>query len=58
LRSTWQIGASVSGEPAEGIARITPSLLEIFSGLFEEEFLSLYEETYRQGAEELAAGGS
>lgn len=43
---------------AEGIARITPSLLEIFSGLFEEEFLSLYEETYRQGAEGLAARGS
>jgi AcrR family transcriptional regulator len=36
---------------AEGIARLTPSLLEIFSGLFEEEFLKIYEDTYRLGAD-------
>lgn len=41
---------------AEGIARLTPSLLEIFSGLFEEEFLKIYEDTYRLGAEGLGAG--
>jgi AcrR family transcriptional regulator len=41
---------------AEGIARLTPSLLEIFSGLFEEEFLKIYEETYRLGADGLEAG--
>mgnify|MGYP006200046755 CR=1 FL=1 len=43
---------------AGGIAQLTPSLLEIFSGLFEEQFLTMYQETYRQGAEGLAAGGS
>ena len=41
---------------AEGIARLTPSLLEIFSGLFEEEFLKIYEDTYRLGAVGLNAG--
>ncbi|HEU4895732.1 MAG TPA: hypothetical protein VFT85_07830, partial [Acidimicrobiia bacterium] len=41
---------------AEGIARLTPSLLEIFSGLFEEEFLNIYRDTYRLGADGLAAG--
>jgi hypothetical protein len=40
---------------AEGIARLTPSLLEIFSGLFEEEFLKIYEDTYRLGADGLTA---
>ena len=38
---------------AEGIARLTPTLLEIFSGLFEEEFLEKVTETYRAGAEEV-----
>lgn len=31
---------------AEGIARLTPSLLEIFSGLFDEETLAMVRETY------------
>lgn len=31
---------------AEGIARLTPSLLEIFSGLFDEETLAMLGETY------------
>lgn len=39
---------------AEGMAKLTPSLLEIFSGLFAEEFLAQYAETYQQGAAELA----
>jgi len=39
---------------AEGIAKLTPSLLEIFSGLFDEGFLAQYAETYQQGAADLA----
>jgi AcrR family transcriptional regulator len=35
---------------AEGIARLTPSLLEIFSGLFDTEILAVLTETYRDEA--------
>lgn len=35
---------------AEGIARLTPSLLEIFSGLFDEETLAMVRETYGNAA--------
>jgi len=38
---------------SEGIARLTPSILEIFSGLFDEEFVAVLEETYREGAADL-----
>jgi TetR/AcrR family transcriptional regulator, regulator of cefoperazone and chloramphenicol sensitivity len=39
----------------QGIARITPALLEIFSGLFEDDFLAAITDTYRDGARELAS---
>lgn len=39
---------------SEGIARLTPTILEIFSGLIDEEYLAVFETTYRKGAEELA----
>lgn len=42
---------------SEGIARITPSLLEIFSGLFDEDLLASLEKTYREGASDLAPLG-
>ena len=35
---------------AEGMARLTPSLLEIFSGLFDEETLAMVRETYGTAA--------
>lgn len=35
---------------ADGIARLTPSLLEIFSGLFDEETLAVLGETYGETA--------
>jgi AcrR family transcriptional regulator len=38
---------------SEGTARITPSLLEIFSGLFDQDLLAVLEETYREGASDL-----
>jgi AcrR family transcriptional regulator len=39
---------------AEGIARLTPTLLELFSGVFEEDFLKVIEDAYREGAADLA----
>ena len=42
---------------SEGIAHLTPSILEIFSGLFEEEALAALEKTYRDGAAELRPPG-
>jgi AcrR family transcriptional regulator len=42
---------------SEGIARLTPSILEIFSGLFDEESLATLEKTYREGAADLTARG-
>lgn len=39
----------------EGIASLTPALLEIFSGLFDEDFLATITHTYREGARELSA---
>jgi AcrR family transcriptional regulator len=38
----------------DGMARLTPALLEIFSGLFDAEFLSQVSETYREGAAAVA----
>jgi AcrR family transcriptional regulator len=40
---------------AVGMARLTPSILEIFSGVFDEEFLEVVEKTYRDGARDLTA---
>jgi AcrR family transcriptional regulator len=39
---------------SEGIARLTPTILEILSGLFDEEFLGVLVQTYREGASDLA----
>jgi AcrR family transcriptional regulator len=40
---------------AAGMARLTPSMLEIFSGIFDEEFLEVVEQTYGDGARDLPA---
>lgn len=42
---------------SEGIARLTPQLLEIFSGLFEPEYLDLFRRTYEEGARNLGEPG-
>jgi AcrR family transcriptional regulator len=42
---------------SEGIARLTPTLLEIFSGLFDPGFLATVRETYVVGAGDLVADG-
>lgn len=41
---------------AEGLAALTPTLLEIFSGLFDEEYKPLFERTYGEGARDLSKG--
>ncbi len=43
---------------SEGMARLTPSLLEIFSGLFDEEYLETFAETYRKAGMDPTAGPS
>lgn len=43
---------------SEGMARLTPSLLEIFSGMFDEEYLDTFAETYRKAGMDLTAGSS
>jgi AcrR family transcriptional regulator len=40
---------------SEGIAQLTPVLLEIFSGLFDDDFLATITATYRDGARDLTA---
>jgi len=37
----------------EGMARLTPAILEIFSGLFEEEYLAAFSRAYAEGADEV-----
>ncbi|HET9259231.1 MAG TPA: TetR family transcriptional regulator [Acidimicrobiia bacterium] len=39
---------------SEGMARLTPTLLEIFSGLFDEGFLAQISDTYLLGAETIS----
>jgi AcrR family transcriptional regulator len=53
LHSHVERNTGIDPLTAEGIARLTPVLLEIFSGLFEEEFLDKISETYRAGAEKV-----
>lgn len=55
LHSHVQRNTGVDPLTPEGMARLTPALLEIFSGLFDEKFLSQISETYRAGAEALAS---
>lgn len=46
---------------SEGIASVTPIILEIFSGLFDEQLFAVLQRTYREGASDLTAspdGGS
>ncbi|HEU4320689.1 MAG TPA: TetR/AcrR family transcriptional regulator [Acidimicrobiia bacterium] len=51
LHSHVERNTGVDPLTPEGMARLTPSLLEIFSGLFDEDFLARIAETYRAGAE-------
>jgi AcrR family transcriptional regulator len=39
---------------AEGIVRLGPAILEILSGLFNEEYLGVFEQMYRDAATEMA----
>ncbi len=43
---------------SEGMASLTPSLLEIFSGMFDEEYLDTFAETYRKAGMDLTTGSS
>lgn len=43
---------------SEGMARLTPSLLEIFSGMFDDEYLDTFAETYRKAGMDLTARSS
>lgn len=51
LHSHVERNTGVDPLSPEGMATITPALMEIFSGLFDEEFLAQITETYRVGAE-------
>ena len=42
---------------SEGIAQLTPTILEVFSGLFDEKSLAALEKTYREGAADLVPPG-
>lgn len=55
LHSHVERNTGVDPLTPEGMARITPALMEIFSGLFDEEFLAQITETYRVGAEAMTA---
>lgn len=52
-----QRNSGIDSLTSEGIARLMPSILEIFSGLFAGDALSVLEETYRRGAANLAPSG-
>lgn len=51
LHSHVERNTGVDPLTPEGMARLTPVLLEIFSGLFDDGFLAQIAETYRVGAE-------
>ena len=37
----------------DGLARLTPAVIEIFSGLFEEEYLAAFTRAYAEGADDV-----